>query len=599
MRWERAAAGLVIALGCVAATEVAPSKAELAALYQKAEKELGAGHHAAALKELEAIDARQPGLAAVQNFRAVILMRQGEYDRAETALQEALAIDPQLWSARFNLADIPFLRKDWAEAGNRFAALRKAVPSAQVESIAPLLDYKILLTVLFAKEDEKVGALLSKLKSEEKSPAFDYAEAAIAFHRGKRDESKDWIATAEKAFPAHDNKLFRESFYEVGWLPRPAGEPPLLASLTGPGERATGTPAAALGNLEQAKHAYEARDLETALKFLDAAEQSAPADAAAIRLRATVLLEQGKFDEAEAALNKLASADQAAWKTKYIRARISLGNKDAAAAHAQLQALLKGRSGILRPETAQLIRYQLFLALLQEGEESAAQQTMDQFKFTDQTPALYYAEAAWNFQHGNSKQARQWVDSAKKLFSEEANSEFAQTLLNLSSLGKETPGVIAAASPSPSVLPSPAKSPSPEMVAEKESKVTPAPKQVASAHEASPAPSSSPNAEKVAKSEGKKQKRAPAQKKTSKVAKSKPRRTASSAAEPPPIATPVPVSSLAPTPRPPFLNRLARTLLHTFKQPGPKTEGSESNSSAGTEPAKPTPTPAGRRRPEN
>lgn len=570
MRWEGAAVVLVVALVCVAAIDVAPTKAELAALYQKAEKELGAGHHAAALKELDAIDARLPGLAAVQNFRAVILMRQGEYDRAEAALQEALAIDPQLWSARFNLADIPFLRKNWAEAGNRFAALRKAVPSAHAAAIAPLLDYKILLTVLFEKEDEKVGALLSKLKSEEKSPAFDYAKAAIAFHRGERDEGRDWIATAEKAFPAQDNKLFRESFYEVGWLPRPASEPPLLARLPGSGETATGAPAAA--------------------------GESPLAEAAAIRLRATVLLAQGKFDEAEAALNKLASADQAAWKTQYIRARVSLGKKDYAAARARLEALLQGKSGILRPETAQLIRYRLFLALLQEGEESAAQQTMEQFKFTDQTPALYYAQAAWNFQHGNSKQARQWIDSAKKLFSEEANSEFADTLLDLSSLGKKTPGVIAAASPSPSVLPSPAQSPSPEMVAEKESKVSPVPKRVASAHEASPASSSSPNAETVAKSEGKKQKHAPAQKKTSKVAKSKARRTAASAAEPTPAATLVPVSSPAPTPRPPFLKRLARTLFHT-KRPSPKTEGSESNSSTGTEPAKPT--PVGGRRPEN
>ncbi|MGI8430786.1 MAG: hypothetical protein ACR2MW_00630, partial [Chthoniobacterales bacterium] len=242
---------------------------------------------------------------------------------------------------------------------------------------------------------------------------------------------------------------------------------------------------------------------------------------------------------------------------------------------------------------------QLFLALLQEGEESAAQQTMDQFKFTDQTPALYYAQAAWNFQHGNAKQATQWVDSAKKLFSEEANSEFAPTLLDLSSLGIETPGVAAAASPSPSVLPSPAKSPSPEMVAAKERTVSPTPERVAAAQEASATPSSSPNAEMVAQSGEEKQKRAPAQKKRAKVAKSKARRTASSAVEPTPANPPVPISSPAPTPRPPFLGRLARTLLHTIVPPSPKTVGSGSNPSAGTEPAKPTPTPAKRRRPEN
>ena len=563
---------------------------------------MGAGHHAAALKELDAIEARQPGLAGVRNFRGVILIRQGEYARAESALQEALAIDPHLWSARFNLANIPFLRKDWAEAGKRFAALRNTVPSERAEAIAPLLDYKILLTVLFRKEEEKVGALLSKLKSHEKSPAFDYAEAALAFHRGERDEGKDWIATAEKDFGAAANELFRETFYEVGWLQRPVGEPPILARWTGSGETATGAPAAAAGNLEPAKRAFEAHDLDSALKTLDAAGRSTPTDAAAIRLRALVLLEQGRFDEADAALNKLASGEQAAWKTKYIRARISLRKKDFAAARTRLEALLKGESGILPPETAQLIRYQLFLGLLQEGEESAAQQTMDQFKFTDQTPALYYAQAAWNFQHGNSKQGRQWIDSAKKLFSEEANSEFAHTLLDLSSLAKETVGQVAAASPSPSVLPTPAKSPSPEKVAAKESKVIPSPKRVASTREASPVPSSSPTPKAVAKRERKKQKHAVTEGKKSEVAKPRTRRKASSAdASPTPAATPVLASTTteAPTPRPTFLDRVARTLLHTFAKPRPKPEETAPNPLPETEPAQPTSTPAGRRRPEN
>ena len=227
---------------------------------------------------------------------------------------------------------------------------------------------------------------------------------------------------------------------------------------------------------------------------------------------------------------------------------------------------------------------------------------MDQFKFTDQTPALYYAQAAWNFQHGNSKQGRQWIDSAKKLFSEEANSEFAHTLLDLSSLGKESVGQVAAASPSPSVQPTPAKSPSPENVAAKESKVSPSPKRVASTRQASPVPSSSPTPEAVAKRKRKKQKHAVTEVKTSEVAKPNTRRKASSAdASPTPAATPVLASTTteAPTPRPTFLDRVARTLLHTFAKPRPKPEETAPNPLPETEPAQPTSTPAGRRRPEN
>jgi tetratricopeptide (TPR) repeat protein len=587
MRWERAAAVLVIALACVAANEVAPSKAELAALYQKAEEELGAGHYAAALKELDAIDARQPDLAAVENFRGVVLLRQNEYARAETAFQKALAIDPNLWSARFNLADIPFLQKDWATARDRFAALREAVPRELAEGMIPLVDYKILLTVLFEKDDEKVGAILSRLKERKKSPAFDYAEAAIAFHRGKRGEGRDWVAAATKDFTARENQLYREAFYEVGWLPRPADEQPVLAKFTS--EDADGSrPDAAEADLQQAKRAYESGDYDKALNLLGTEPQgAAPEDAATARLRAEILIGQKKFDQAEVALNKAPSADQAAWESGYIRARISLGREDYADATARLESLLKGKSAVLKPETAQLIRYQLFLTLLLKGEESAAQQTMEGFKFTDQTPALYYAQAAWNFRHENPKQARRWIDSAKKLFSEEANIEFARTLPVLASLGTETPGEIAASSAASLSV---EKFPPPKAAATTEkSEETPAPEKIATSKDTSPTPASSQTTKVASETRQKTSERTRSSRKT-KTRKTKSHRTASSA-KATPAATPVPVATPAPTPQPPFLNRLARTLLHTFQRQSPKPESNTQSQPARTEPAKPTATP--------
>ncbi len=60
-----------------AADNVAPSKAELEAMYDKAFREFDANNFSEALKDLDAIDARQPDLAESQNLRGVILMREG------------------------------------------------------------------------------------------------------------------------------------------------------------------------------------------------------------------------------------------------------------------------------------------------------------------------------------------------------------------------------------------------------------------------------------------------------------------------------------------------------------------------------------------
>ena len=106
-----------------AADNVAPTKAELEDMYNTAYRAFDAKKFSEALKQLDAIDARQPDLAESQNLRGVIFMREGIYDKAEAALHEALRIDPKFWNARFNLAEIPFLQKDWPEARNRFQEL--------------------------------------------------------------------------------------------------------------------------------------------------------------------------------------------------------------------------------------------------------------------------------------------------------------------------------------------------------------------------------------------------------------------------------------------------------------------------------------------
>ena len=123
MKIQKWAAIAALAFGTIAANDVAPTNAELETMYDKAFRAFDAANYVQALKELDAIDARKPDLAASQNLRGVIYMRQGLYDKAEAALLEAGRLDPKFWNARFNLAEIPFLKKDWAEARKRFQEL--------------------------------------------------------------------------------------------------------------------------------------------------------------------------------------------------------------------------------------------------------------------------------------------------------------------------------------------------------------------------------------------------------------------------------------------------------------------------------------------
>src|SRR5437870_5058024 len=447
MKIRKIAAVAVLVLGSLAADNVAPSKAELEAMYDKAFRAFDGNNFPDALKELDAIDARQPDLAESQNLRGVIMMRQGIYDKAEAALREALRIDSKFWNARFNLAEIPFLKKDWAEARNRFQELLSSNASELQGEATQLIQYKILLTYLLEGKENMVDSLLAKFELSPDTPAVHYANAAIALQQDKTKEAKDWMAQAEKNFSPQLNKLFAESLYEVGWLQKQAGQTRAALELTTAADRAAKTKAFARSRVEQARQAYQQRDFAAASKFIDDADAADPNQAATLNLRGEILLEQKQFDQSEAEFKKALKADSKFRQAQFNLALVPLKKKDYAAARDRFEALLSKTPGGDKTEAAQLIKFDIYMTWLLEGKDSRAQKLMEQFQFTGDTPALYYAQAAWEFKHNNPTRATDWITSAKKIYSPALNVVFADSFYDLGWM--QSPAL--ATSPAPAV----------------------------------------------------------------------------------------------------------------------------------------------------
>ena len=198
--WGKAAVAALVLASLAAksfgADNVAPTKAELEDMYNAAYRAFDSKKFSEALKQLDAIDARQPDLAASKNLRGVILMRQGKYDEADAALGEAARIDPKFWNARFNLAEIPFLKKDWAEARKRFEQLLLSGESDLAKEASQLIQYKILLTYLQEGNGNMVDSMLAKLELSPDTPTVDYVKAAVALQAKNQSEAKDWIGAA-------------------------------------------------------------------------------------------------------------------------------------------------------------------------------------------------------------------------------------------------------------------------------------------------------------------------------------------------------------------------------------------------------------------
>jgi len=445
MRIWKIAAIAALGLVSVVAENVAPTKSELEEMYNKAFRAYGANNFPEALKELDAIDARQPDLAASKNLRGVVLMREGAYDKAEAAFLEAVRIDPKFWNARFNLAEIPFLKKDWEEARKRFQQFLSGSESDLAKETSQLIQYKILLTYLFQGNENMVDSILAKLELSPDTPAVDYVKAAVALQQKNQKESKDWITAAEKNFSPQQNKLFAESLYEVGWLEKPTGETRASLPIMTAAERAEKAKALARSKFEQAQQALRQRDYAAARKLVDEADQAQPNQPATLNLLGEILMEQKEYDEAEAAFKKAARLDPKLREAQYNLAQVPFKKKDYATAQERFEALFKQTPGGDKNQASELIKFKIYLTLLLEGKESRAQAMMEQFQFTGDTPALYYAQAAWEFKHNNPEKAADWTASAKKIYSPALNSVFADAFYDLGWM--QGPEVAAAAAP--------------------------------------------------------------------------------------------------------------------------------------------------------
>src|SRR4029077_15690209 len=112
-------------------------------------------------------------------------------------------------------------------------------------------------------------------------------------------------------------------------------------------------------------------------------------------------------------------------------ALVPLKKKDYTTARDRFEALLSKASGGDKSEAAQIIKFNIFMTFLLEGKESRAQKMMEQFQFTGDTPALYYAQAAWEFKNNNPNKTTSWITPAKKIYSPALNLVFADSFYDL------------------------------------------------------------------------------------------------------------------------------------------------------------------------
>ena len=184
-----------------------------------------------------------------------------------------------------------------------------------------------------------------------------------------------------------------------------------------------------VGNLlEAAQSDYQNGHFDAALAKLDQHDKAKGKSGEALDLRGAIALEQGNFDAARKAFTVAHQVEPALFAPRLHLADLFLREKKYGEAETIYQQLAGETNVLISNERS---RYGLLIVALARHDETAAQAAFARIKFPTESPAYYFAQAAWEFAHGNNRSAQKWIATAHEIFAPPLLAWFVRPLYDL------------------------------------------------------------------------------------------------------------------------------------------------------------------------
>jgi tetratricopeptide (TPR) repeat protein len=191
---------------------------------------------------------------------------------------------------------------------------------------------------------------------------------------------------------------------------------------SGPSQAALDAGDAYLRALGKAANAYASGDLPEALNDLNDADAVHADIPDTWNMRGAIYAEMHEYDKAEDAFQRAAKLNPGDFWPQYNIAQLMLMQKkygQAAQAFASLE-VYKGHE--------ELVQFKIIIADLMDGKSGDAKPVLDGMKFPSDTPAYYFAHAAWSYANQDRKNGNYYVTAGIKVFGPDRCVSFYDTL---------------------------------------------------------------------------------------------------------------------------------------------------------------------------
>ena len=200
----------------------AKDKARASDLSQQAYTTFQAGDYTQALNLLAQADQLRPDQPDSWNLRGVILLKEKAYDKAQAAFARAIELDPDLWAAQFNLAEVAFQRRDYTRARAGFERLLTQTDRFKEASKWELVQYKAYVSCLLMGDDQAAAKKIAKLRSgTEPRRHFSMRRRRFPTAGRVRRRHRKPSRRRRRHFPPRSTISLPNSLVQVGWRAAP------------------------------------------------------------------------------------------------------------------------------------------------------------------------------------------------------------------------------------------------------------------------------------------------------------------------------------------------------------------------------------------
>ncbi len=198
----------VALISCSRQKTAAEDSVENKALIQEALADLAARKYDAALAKLQKAAQTPPDDPFVMNLLGAAYTKKKDYQTARDCFEKALAKQPDFFPAKFNVGELLFLQRRYADARDYFKKMQ--TPDRRNE----LLQFKIFLCELQLGDKDAAARTMKGIKYPGDTPAWYYAQAAWESKGNNNKKALEYITAAKNVFGVK-TALFDETFEDL------------------------------------------------------------------------------------------------------------------------------------------------------------------------------------------------------------------------------------------------------------------------------------------------------------------------------------------------------------------------------------------------